>query len=161
MADVEETQLPGIGIRYDFVTGGGRRLGVLLHRTGRRELLLYGEGDPDECAATIDLGSDDARTLAEMLGASRVVEQLARLHLDVEGLTIDWIDIDPDAEWAGRTLREAAVHSETGVSIVAIVGQDTAIAAPGADDVLAPGATAVAVGSSDGVVELERRLRRR
>jgi TrkA domain protein len=161
MAEVQETQLPGIGIRYDFVTAAGVRIGVLLHRTGRRELLVYRSDDPDECAMTVDLGADDARTLAELLGASRVVEQLANLHQDVEGLSIDWIDIDPDSEWAGKTLKEAAVHTATGVSIVAIVGPDGAIAAPGADDVLEPGATAVAVGSVDGVIALERRLRRR
>lgn len=161
MAEVEETQLPGIGIRYEFVTGAGERIGVLLHRTGRRDLLVYRADDPDECALTLDLGADDARTLAELLGASRVVEQLANLHQDVEGLSIDWIEIADGAEWAGKTLRDAAVHTETGVSIVALVGSSGAIAAPGAEDVLAPGSTAVAVGAADGVRALTRRLRGR
>lgn len=161
MAEVEETQLPGIGIRYDFVTGGGARIGVLLHRTGRRELLVYRHDDPDECALSLDLGSDDARTLAELLGASRVVEQLANLHQDVEGLSIDWIEIEDGAEWAGKTLREAAVHTHTGVSVVALIGASGAVAAPGAEDVLEAGATAVAVGAAEGVLALEQRLRRR
>jgi TrkA domain protein len=161
MAEVEETTLPGIGVRYDFVTAGGRRIGVLLHRTGRRELLVYRSDDPDECALALDLDSDDARTLAELLGAPRVVEQLTNLHQDVEGLSIDWIEIDPGAEWAGRSLREAAVHTHTGVSVVALIGPQGAVAAPGADDVLAAGTTAVAVGALEGVRALEQRLRRR
>ena len=93
MADVEETALPGVGVRYEFLSAAGQRLGVLLHRTGRRELLIYRRDDPDECSQSIDLGLDDARTLAELLGAYRVIEQLGALHQDVEGLSIDWIEI--------------------------------------------------------------------
>lgn len=161
MADVEETPLPGIGVRYGFTTASGRRLGVLLHRSGRRDLLVYREDDPDECALTIDLGTDDARTLAELLGASRVIEALGELHQDVEGLSIDWIEIEPGAEWADTRLGEAAVHTNTGVSVVAIIGPEGAVAAPGADAVLAAGATAIAVGTREGVEALTRRLRRR
>jgi len=122
---------------------------------------VYRTDDPDECALALDLGNDDARTLAELLGASRVVEQLGRLHQDVEGLSIDWIEIDAGAEWAGKTLRDAAVHTETGVSVVALIGASGAIAAPVAADVLEPGATAVAVGDGTGVRTLQQRLRRR
>ena len=39
----------------------------------------------------------------------------------------------------GQTLREAGVHTETGVSIVALIGDEHAIAAPGADDILRRG----------------------
>jgi len=161
MADVEETPLPGIGIRYEFATSSIRRIGVLLRRNGRRDLLVYREDDPDECALTIDLGTDDARTLAELLGASRVIEALSELHQDIEGLSIDWIEIEPGADWAGKRLGEAAVHTHTGVSVVAIIGAEGAIAAPGADAVLEAGATAIAVGTREGVDALAHRLRRR
>jgi hypothetical protein len=38
---VSETPLPGIGVRYEFVTEDGARLGVIHHRTGVRELVLF------------------------------------------------------------------------------------------------------------------------
>ena len=41
MAVVNEVELPGIGVRYEFVTEGGARVGVVHHRTGERELVLY------------------------------------------------------------------------------------------------------------------------
>ena len=47
MSDVNETPLPGLGVRYDFVTSAGNRIGVVHHRTGRRDLLVYERGDPD------------------------------------------------------------------------------------------------------------------
>jgi TrkA domain protein len=159
MADVQETHLPGIGVRFDFPTSTGTRVGVLVHKTGRRELLVYRHDDPDECAIAVDLDNDEARTLAEMLGASRIIEQLDNLRQEVEGLLIDWITIDENSEWANRTLSDAAVHTQTGVSIVAIVTANGSIAAPGASDVLRPGTTVVAVGIAEGIRNLTARLR--
>jgi TrkA domain protein len=38
---VEQTSLPGIGTRHDLVTASGRTVGVVSHRNGRRDLVLY------------------------------------------------------------------------------------------------------------------------
>ncbi|MGZ5405591.1 MAG: hypothetical protein ACXWDL_13140, partial [Nocardioides sp.] len=45
--EVFETRLPGIGIRYEFTSSANDRLGVVVRRDGRRELVLYDEEDPD------------------------------------------------------------------------------------------------------------------
>ena len=50
------------------------------------------------------------------------------------------------------------MHSETGVSIVALLDGDHVTAAPGAEDVLVPGATAVAIGTPEGLAALTARL---
>ena len=47
MAEIDETELPGIGVRREFTTRGGMRLGVIATRTGSRDLLLYDRDDPD------------------------------------------------------------------------------------------------------------------
>jgi len=39
--EVERTALPGIGLRHVFTTSNGRRLGVVSHRSGRRDLVVY------------------------------------------------------------------------------------------------------------------------
>jgi len=153
MADVQETQLPGVGIRYDFVTSEGEHLGVLVHRGGRRELLLYDRDDPDSCRAVIRLERDDTRTLADLLGASHVSERLAAMQ-HIEGLTIDWLTLSPTAAAVGRTLRDAALRSETGVSIVAIVRGDETVPAPAPDFTLEPGDTAVVVSTPEGIERL-------
>ena len=33
--DIQETTLPGVGLRHDFTTHAGCRLGVVSYRTGR------------------------------------------------------------------------------------------------------------------------------
>lgn len=158
MAEVEETQLPGVGVRYDFVTKEGDRVGVLSHRTGRRELLVYDSVDPDACRDVVRLDADDTQTLAELLGTSHVSERLADLQQHIEGLTIDWLPVGANTACAGRTLRESALRTETGVSIVAVVRGDDTIPAPGGDFTLEEGDTAVAVGTPEGIKELFRLL---
>ncbi len=42
MANIDETQLPGIGTRHDFTLENGERMGVVIHRDSTvRELVLY------------------------------------------------------------------------------------------------------------------------
>ncbi len=50
MAQVEQTPLPGVGVRYDFTTGEGRRLGVVHHQDGRKDFYVGSGDDPQEAA---------------------------------------------------------------------------------------------------------------
>ncbi len=68
MAEVTETQLPGVGVRHEFSTGAGERVAVLSHRTGRREIAIYDRADPDSCTTVMHLNPDETRTLADLLG---------------------------------------------------------------------------------------------
>lgn len=70
MAEVTETQLPGIGTRYEFTAASGERLVLLKHRAGHREIAVYGRVDPDACTTVLHLSADDTRTLAELLAGS-------------------------------------------------------------------------------------------
>jgi TrkA domain protein len=151
--DITETALPGVGLRHDFTTRAGRQLGVVTHRTGRRDLLVYDRGDPDRCQEVIQLTDDEADALAELLGAARLVEHLARLQ-QVEGLAIDWLEIRAGSPYDGGTIGDTQARSRTGVSIVAILRGDRAIPAPSPQERLAAGDTLVVVGTAQGVKAL-------
>ena len=156
--EIQETALPGVGLRHDFTTRAGRQLGVVTHRTGRRDLLLYDRDDPDATQEVIRLTQEEADTLAELLGANRLVEHLAAVAQRIEGLAIDWLPIRPDSPFAGRSIADTQARSRTGVSIVAIVRGDGAIPAPTPDAVLGPGDTLVVVGTARGIKELSKLL---
>jgi TrkA domain protein len=148
--DIHETALPGVGLRHDFTTRAGRQLGVITHRTGRRDLLVYDREDPDACREVVELTDEEAEALGELLGADRVVEHLADLQR-IEGLAIDWLAIRPGSPYAGRTIADTQARSRTGVSIVAVLRDDSAIPAPTPDFRLAAGDTLVVVGTTDGI----------
>jgi TrkA domain protein len=67
--DIEETHLPGVGVRYDFVTEQGDRLGLVVLESGERDLLICDEEDPD-AARTLRLAERDLVRLGEILGMS-------------------------------------------------------------------------------------------
>ena len=157
MTDINEVHLPGVGVMHEFITRSGNRVGVISHRSGRKEIVLGDREDPDASRSVLELGEQDARTLAELLGGSRVTEALAELQQKVEGLAIDWLPVRSDSPYVGRTIADAQVRSRTGVSIVAILRGDEAFAAPEPDFVLRSGDYLVVVGTArgiEGVVEL-------
>ncbi len=70
MPNYERTHLPGVGDRRDFVTQAGDRIGVIAHRDGHRELLIYDRDDPDSCRTVVRLSEEDWRRLTELCDAS-------------------------------------------------------------------------------------------
>lgn len=159
MSEIREVKLPGVGVRYEFETAERRRVGVISHRTGLREVYVAREDDPDEFSRVLTLAPDDARTLAELLGASRVAQQLADLQQRIEGLVIDWLPLRADSAYAGRTIGDAQIRSRTGVSVVAILRGEDALPAPGPDEQLQSGDYLVVVGTARGVEEVVELLR--
>ncbi|MGK2946996.1 MAG: cation:proton antiporter regulatory subunit [Acidimicrobiales bacterium] len=159
MADVTETVLPGVGVRHEFTTDEGERVGVLVHRNGRREVLVYDHADPDSCSARIDLTTDDSRTLAELLGASQISEAVTAVQQQIEGLAIEWLDVDDGSSAVGTTIADGMYRTRTGASIVAVVRHDTSIPAPGPEFAFEGGDVVVAVGTTDGLSQLRALLR--
>ncbi|HEX2050475.1 MAG TPA: cation:proton antiporter regulatory subunit [Actinomycetota bacterium] len=159
MSEIHEVKLPGVGVRYEFETTEGKRIGVISHRTGLREIYVSRRDDPDEFNRVLGLSSDDARTLAELLGATRVAQQLAELQQRIEGLVIDWLPIRADSAYVGRTIGDSRMRSRTGVSIVAIVRGEDAVAAPGPEETLRSGDYLVVVGTGRGVEQAVAVLR--
>ncbi len=159
MADVTETQLPGVGVRHEFSTGAGDRVAVLSHRTGRREIAVYDRADPDSCTTVLHLDPDDTRTLAELLGGGPLSEAAARVQR-LAGVALDWIPISAHGRHAGSTIGDAQLRTRTGSSVVAVIRGEETIAAPGPAAVLEGGDVVVAVGTSEGLRQLRVLLNR-
>jgi K+:H+ antiporter subunit KhtT len=148
--DVERTTLPGIGLRHTFTSERGRRVAVISHRSGRRDLVIYDKADPDTATATVSLSREEADGLAELLATSRVEERLAELGRQVDGLTSEQIPIMPGSPYDGRTLGDTHARTRTGASVVAVVRNGEVIASPRPDFVFAGGDVVVVVGTADG-----------
>jgi len=155
MSVVRETQLPGVGVKHDFTAEDGREIGVLTHKDGRRDVVVYAADDPDSCALQMTLSSNDTRTLGELLGTSQVRETVDAVQHDVEGLSIEWLPIGAESVAVGVTIADGAYRKRTGASIVAIIREDDQIPAPDPDVAIHAGDVVVAVGTSEGLVALQ------
>ena len=103
------------------MTESGRRLGVVSHRNGRRDLVLYDPDDPDACQADIPLTDDEAEALADILGASLMLGQLSGLREQAAGLLTEQIAIPAGSKYVNRRLGDTRARTRTGASIVAVL----------------------------------------
>lgn len=156
MTSVNETRLPGVGIRFDFTAQDGSKVVVVNHRSGRCEVLLCSRDDPDVCREVLRLAREDARALAEVLGQSQVTEEVTAMRLSTQGLTIDWLQVTPTSTWVGRTVYDAEHQDDEAASIVALIREDTTIPSPPSTSTLRAGDTAVVIGTPRGVEALSR-----
>ena len=95
--NVEETDLPGLGRRKDFMTASGRRIGVVELREGQTELFVSTWDDPDTCQASIPLTGDEAATLGNLLGGQHLAMKLSEAHREVPGIVTRQFSIAPDS----------------------------------------------------------------
>lgn len=149
MPEIRETKLPGVGIEFEFTSECGDRIGVISRYSGRREVVVYDEDDPDAVASRIELTTAESAAVAELLGGTRITAQLAALSAEIEGLVIDWIPLSPD--FAPITIAATEMRTRTGSSVIAIMRDGSAVPAPGPEDELRPGDTVVLVGTKDGL----------
>ena len=160
MRKVTETDLPGVGVRFDLQTDSGRAVGVVVHQSGRRDLVVYDYRDVDRAAESVVLSEDEGHTLGEILGGSPVLEHLDDAVHRLEDLVISWVKISPKSSLAGQTLAEATLRTRTGAGVVALVTDSGSIPIPAGTERLEPGDTAVVVGVPSAVKAATRLLTR-
>ncbi|MBV2366163.1 cation:proton antiporter regulatory subunit [Streptomonospora nanhaiensis] len=153
--EVTEVLLPGVGIRYEFTTSRGARIGVVARRNGDTELLSYSGGDPDTPRHLLHLSREEAETVAEILGAPRIAERFADLTREVPGLVSGQIEVGPRSPYRDRALGDTRARTRTGASIVAIVRGDHVIASPTPAQLLRAGDVLVVVGTAEGIAGVE------
>ena len=159
MAEIIETNLPGVGLRRELVCESGDRVGVITHHSGRRDLLTFDSEDPDSVSRSVAMGPDEAQLLADLLGGSTLVERFEDLRQHISGLSIDWLPVSGGSRFAGKPLGATEMRARTGVSAIALLRHGTAIPAPGPDEVLFGGDTVVVVGVAEGIDAAAQLLR--
>lgn len=148
--NVERTDLPGIGTSHVVTTARGRRIGIVSHRSGRRDLVIYDKEDPDTSVVSVALSAEESNALAEYLGTARIIEHLAELQRQVTGLVTEQLVIAPGSPYDGRTLGDTAARTRTGASIVAVLRGGDVHASPRPDFGLRAGDLIVVVGTAGG-----------
>ncbi len=148
---IERVDLPGIGVRNDILTEGGRRISVIGYRSGERDIAIFDRDDPDACTDSVALTDDEATRIGEMLGASVTLSKLTELGDGAVGLYTEEIVIPVDSGFGGRPMGDTRARTLTGSSIVAIARDGQVIPSPGPSTVLQAGDVIVAVGTRKGL----------
>lgn len=158
MPEIEETLLPGVGVRHELSTSSGERIAVLTHRNGRRELAVYDRNDRDACTTVLHLSPEDTLALSEVLGGMQVSETVTAVQQQIEGLAIEWVTVPATSQYAHSTIADGQFRTRTGASIVAVLRDGTTVPAPGPEFAFRERDVVVAVGTPDGLAQLRTLL---
>lgn len=87
--DVKEVLLPSIGVRYEFTSHDGERIGIIARRSGEFDVVRYARDDPDQAQPIFHFTDEEADAVAQILGAPRIAERFTELTREVPGLEAD------------------------------------------------------------------------
>jgi TrkA domain protein len=153
--DVKEVLLPSIGVRYEFISHAGERIGIIARRSGDFEIVRYGRDDPDQARPVFRLTDEEADVVAQILGAPRIAERFTKLTREVPGIDAGQVHIRPGSPFVDRPLGDTRARTRTGASIVAIVRNDDVLASPGPAEILRADDLLVVIGTESGITGVE------
>ncbi len=156
---IYESDLPGVGKKYEVELENGERLVIVTHNTGKRE--VYTKSDADADSKKVFEASDRlARKIGTILeGAYFQPVQTDRVETMLSDNTfIEWYGVTKDAEIAGKSIGDAQIRERVGVSIIAVQRDDEVITPPTPETVMEPGDTLVVVGDREDCTEFEKLL---
>ena len=146
---VYESDVPGVGKKFELDIGGGARAVVLLHHDGRVEVFRRESPDADS-ERVFDLDSEEANRLGSILeGAYFETVDADRLDVPLGDAIMEWVTIGEGSPVAGKTLAEADLRAETGVSVIAVQRGPDTHPNPDADFRVKAGDTLVALGTRE------------
>ncbi|WP_339103318.1 TrkA C-terminal domain-containing protein [Haloterrigena salinisoli] len=156
---VYESDLPGVGKKFEVELEDDSRLVIVTHNTGKREVFLKDDPDADG-DKLFELSDRLARKVGTILEGAyfQPVQAEAVETMLTDDTYLEWYNVSDAADIAGQTLEEADVRNRTGVSIVAIQRGDDLISPPTPETVLQVDDTLVVIGEREECAEFETLL---
>ncbi|UPV76503.1 potassium transporter TrkA (plasmid) [Halorussus limi] len=144
---VYETDLPGVGRKFEYEIDGDDRLVVLIHHDGRREVFRRPSAEADS-EKLFELSDRQAREFGTLLeGAYFQPVDLERVQVPLGEEIIEWHEVGPDSSAVGRSLADSNVRHETGTSVLAVQRADETVGNPPPEFELSAGDVVVALGT--------------
>ena len=158
MSTIRESDLPGIGRKFQIEAQSGDKLIVVVHDDGRRELYHFDPNDPDELLSMVTLNDTEARQVAGIIGGLNYTPKaLESMSITLEGLVIEWYKVEPGSAAIGHTIGQLQVRQTTGATIMAIIEKDgRKHINPGPDQTLTEEVTLVIAGERQQVQAFKR-----
>lgn len=146
---VYETDIPGVGRRFELELSGDERVVVVVHHDGRCELFRRKDESAD-AERVLDLSSDQANKLGSILeGAYFESVDVDELSVPLGDAILEWVDLSESSPLVGDTLGDADIRAETGVSVIAVQRGTETVSNPSPSFTLEAGDVLVAVGTRE------------
>jgi TrkA domain protein len=146
---VYESDLPGVGKKFEVEIDEGTRLVIVIHNTGKREVYRR-EGEADS-ERLFELSDRLARQIGTILEGA-YFQPIRAGTIDTmlsDDTLIEWAGVPDGSPLAGKTLAESDLRRRAGISVIAIQRGDETITNPDAETDLQAGDTLVVIGSRE------------
>lgn len=157
---IRESELPGIGYKFEIVTRNEDKLVIVIHDDGRREIYHFDPDDPEEVISNVTFNDIEARQIAGILGGMAYKPKaLESVEIAFDDLIIEWFQVEPNAPAVNKTIGEIDIRNNYGVTVIAIKKRNSKKSNnPGPDTVLEVGDTLVISGERNQIKNLIKNL---
>ncbi len=138
--NIRESELPGIGCKFEVITKGNEKMVIVIHDDGRREMYHF-DADHEESISSVSLRDSEARQIAAILGGMVYRPQaLDTIEMAFEGLSIEWFKVGNNAPVVQKTIGSLHVRNTYNVTIIAILKKNMKkFFNPGPDSIIEAG----------------------
>ena len=146
---IRESELPGIGYKFQIVTKGNEKMVIVIHDDGRRNVSF--DSDHEESISSISLRDSEARQIAAILGGMVYKPRaLENVEMVFEGLAIEWFKVENAAPAIGKTIGDLQIRKNYSVTIIAVMKKNMKkLFNPGPDAVIEEGDMLVVSGERE------------
>ncbi len=121
--NVTERVLPGVGMRYEIDVDGGRKLFVIAHRDGRRDLGLMSDADEPDEHVVLDQKASVALA-ALLLGARFTIDTSNEAWVSSDEVVVEVVELEEGSPAVGLLQTELDLELVDGEAVVLAVLSD-------------------------------------
>ena len=119
--NIRESELPGIGCKFEIITKNDEKVVIVIHDDGRREIYLF-DTDHDEVISNIAFNDTEARQMAAILGGMTYKPKaLETIEMAFAGLVIEWFKVEPNAPAEGQTIGDLNIRNNFNVTVISML----------------------------------------
>jgi TrkA domain protein len=152
---VYESDLPGVGKKFEIELDEEKTLIIVIHNTGKREVFRR-VGDEDS-TKLFEISDQMARQVGSILEGAYfqpIATDTTETMLDADSL-LEWVKVVDSADIIGKSLAELDFRNATGASIVAIQRDDDTESNPGPETVIEADDTLIVLGTREACKRVE------
>jgi TrkA domain protein len=119
--NIRESELPGIGCKFEIITKNDEKIVIVIHDDGRREIYLF-DTDHEDVTSNIAFNDAEARQMAAILGGMTYKPKaLETIEMAFAGLVIEWFKVEPGARAEGKTIGQLDIRNHYNVTVISIL----------------------------------------